>query len=162
MFRNDFQLCDFAYFIWNIEVWTGEGDAGFCQGFPPWLTSSSQRSAFCYHPCILIMFILLKTITKKYFLIICLTCGTPQEYHFIISSEASMWCDWEDDLLNTLPYPFEYFYGIEYIWHVQEGFRDDVVSKMICEFNGRQRLDEFNQNLMRDIFRGVEMRSWMI
>ena len=44
------------------------------------------------------------------------------------------------------PYPCEHFSGIEWLYHVREALRGDVISKIKEELNESQRLVGFNQN----------------
>ena len=45
--------------------------------------------------------------------------------------------------------------GIEGMWRGKYALKDDMVSKRIEEFNRRQRLGGFNQNIVRDILQVV-------
>ena len=46
------------------------------------------------------------------------------------------------------------FYGIEGVWYDKEALRDNVVSIIIVDLNGRQKLSGFNQNQIMEIFQG--------
>ena len=53
-----------------------------------------------------------------------------------------------------IPTHVSILYIIKEIQNFQEYLRDDVVSKMIEGFNGRQILVRFNKNQSRDILQG--------
>ena len=55
------------------------------------------------------MIVLLKMITQEFSLFFCLLCESSQEYHFTISSEFSMGCDWEGFFLHRHPSSCEHF-----------------------------------------------------
>ena len=57
-----------------------------------------------------------------------------------------------------IPPPVSILSVIKGIQIRQEDLRDDVVSKMIEEFNGIQIFGEFNQSKIREILQGFNMR----
>ena len=49
-------------------------------------------------------------------------------------------------------------YVIEGIWSGKQALRDGVVFKMIEDLDRRESLSDFNQNQIKEVFRGFNIR----